>query len=149
MEALAKRYQGRSAFDPSTLAAEYGKACDLANFIGYNYAPLRAAVSSTTRGQTEASVLAVSALLLFIHDWDMNLAVSGFTRIAAAAGSSSQDLGNVMGLNPFHDYEAWRALKQAQELNLAVPYGNSVVTERELIKAELSSKFGVILGEVS
>jgi hypothetical protein len=42
-EALTQRFQGRSVFDPTVLSDEYRKTCALADFIGRNYAPLKAA----------------------------------------------------------------------------------------------------------
>jgi hypothetical protein len=62
-EALTQRFQGRSVFDPTVLSDEYRKTCALADFIGRNYAPLKAA-----RGNSGTeSVLAFAALLLFIR----------------------------------------------------------------------------------
>lgn len=59
--------------------------------------------------------MAFTALLLFLSNWDLNQAAALFARIASYQGYVDQSLGNVMGLNPFHDYEAWSALKVIQE----------------------------------
>jgi hypothetical protein len=139
VELLAQRFQGRFVFDPTVLADEYRKTLSLANFIGHNYAPLKATKGSS--GTT--SVLAFSALLLFIRGWDVSLAISDFARIVAAVGSANQDLGNVMGLNPFHDYEAWKILKHMQDLNIAVPENIDIKAERVAMEATLRKQFGV------
>ncbi|WP_079433724.1 hypothetical protein [Zoogloea sp. LCSB751] len=137
-EALTQRFQGRSVFDPTVLSDEYRKTCALADFIGRNYAPLKAA-----RGNSGTeSVLAFAALLLFIRDWDIGQAISDFVKIVAAVGRANQDLGNVMGLNPFHDYEAWRILKQLQGLNIAVPENIDIKAERMAMEAALRKQFG-------
>lgn len=139
VELLAQRFQGRAVFDPTVLANEYGRTLSLANFIGHNHAPLRGPRGSSG----SASVLAFSALLLFIRGWDVNLAISDFVRIVAAIGSASQDLGNVMGLNPFHDYESWNLLKQLQDLNIRVPEITDIKAERVAMEVALRRQFGV------
>lgn len=57
-----------------------------------------------------------AALLLFVSEWDSNTAMSVFSAIAKATGHADRSLGNVMGLNSFHHYQACAALKQLQEL---------------------------------
>ena len=137
-EALTKRFQGRSVFDPTVLSDECSKTCALADFIGRNYTPLKAAKGNSG---TE-SVLAFSALLLFTRGWDIGKAIFDFVKIVAAVGSANQDLGNVMGLNPFHDYEAWRILKQLQGLDIAVPENIDIKAERMTMEVALRKQFG-------
>ncbi|EJT85896.1 hypothetical protein [Pseudomonas asiatica] len=60
--------------------------------------------------------MAFTALLLFLSSWDLNQAASLFAQIASYREAVDQNLGNVMGLNPFHDYDAWAALKALQEI---------------------------------
>jgi hypothetical protein len=139
VELLAQRFQGRAVFDPTVLASEYDKTLSLAHFIGHNHTPLRAVKG----GSGTASVLAFSALLLFIRGWDISLAISDFVRIVAAIGGTNQDLGNVMGLNPFHDYEAWNILKHLQDLNITVPEMTDIKAERVAMEVELRKQFGV------
>lgn len=59
--------------------------------------------------------MAFTALLLFLNDWNLNQAAAFFARIATYQGYVGQILGNVMGLNPFHDYEEWSAVKVIQK----------------------------------
>ncbi|AJZ61029.1 hypothetical protein OI25_3833 [Paraburkholderia fungorum] len=136
-QSLSQRFNGRSVFDPAVLVNEYGKTRSLAEFIGHNYAPLKAAKG----GAGTASVLALSALLLFVRGWDVSLAISDFVKIAAAVGGANKNLGNVMGLNPFHDYEAWEILKRMQDLKIAVPDNIDIQAERAAIGAELRQQF--------
>lgn len=89
------------------------------------------------------SVLALSALLLFGRDWDISKAIADFAKISPAVGTADQQLGNVMGLNPFHDYEAWAALKKLQDLNIQVPKDIDIKAERVVVEAALRAKFGV------
>src|SRR5690606_10254237 len=106
VEVLAKRYGGQIVFDPSILKSEYEASREMARFISQNYAPI---FSETNRNSANlsTSVLALAALLLYVSDWNLNTAVSRFAKIATAVGDADRNLGNVMGLNPFHDYEAW------------------------------------------
>lgn len=46
-----------------------------------------------------------------------------------------------MGMNPFHDYEAWKVLNQVQELNVPVSPNVDIKAEREVIEAELRMRF--------
>lgn len=57
-------------------------------------------------GKTPEALLAFTATLLFASNWDEGEALARFARILAAADSEDQTLGNVIGLNPFHDFAA-------------------------------------------
>lgn len=57
-------------------------------------------------GDTPEALLALSAALLFVSNWDVNAALVRFSRILAAPTPADLTLGNVMGLNPFHDFAA-------------------------------------------
>jgi hypothetical protein len=46
----------------------------------------------------------------------LNAAIGKFAQILAAPDPSDPLLGNVVGLNPFHDYAAWRMVVLAQEI---------------------------------
>ncbi|MDX4957826.1 hypothetical protein [Delftia acidovorans] len=140
LASICRRYQGRSAFDPSSLEAEYKKTCELSEFVANNYSPLK---DSKIKGNFVSSALAFSALLLFVRDWEVELALKDFSIIAARAGSSDTDLGNVMGLNPFHNYAAWKALKQVQEFKIIVPDYTDLKAERKTIDAEIRAMFGL------
>ncbi|GAB4090454.1 hypothetical protein [Hydrogenophaga soli] len=137
-ESLAKRYAGRSVFNPTVLASEYGKTLALSEFIAHTHPPLKAA-----KDVGASSVLAFSALLLFGRDWDIGKAIADFARISPKVGTADPQLGNVMGLNPFHDYKAWATLKKLQDLNIQVPDEIDIKAERNAMDVELRAKFGV------
>lgn len=137
--ALAQRFHGRTVFDPTVLANEYRLTCSLAEFISHNYAPLKGAKGASGT----VSVLAFSALLLHIRGWNISIAISDFAKIAAVAEHSKQDLGNVMGLNPFHDYLAWTGLKKMQDLNIEAPENTDIKSECLAMRATLRAEFGL------
>ncbi|HEX4709706.1 hypothetical protein [Phenylobacterium sp.] len=52
------------------------------------------------------ALLALSATLLFVSDWHLDAAFERFATISATALPADLTAGNVMGLNPFHDFAA-------------------------------------------
>lgn len=125
IEKMSTDFQGKSVFDPTVLAEHYGLTQDLAEFICVNHAPLAKLGNDNaplTSLKNTKYLLAFAALLLFISNWELNAAVGKFARIVSASVPLDETLGNVMGLNPFHDFEAWAMLKTLQELsNIEVP----------------------------
>ncbi|TYQ14104.1 UNVERIFIED_ORG: hypothetical protein JN05_03509 [Zoogloea ramigera] len=140
MGTLARRFQGRSAFDPSMLEEEYEKTCELARFIAINYKPLK--LTTSNKVINVSSVLALAALLMYVRDWNQDFARADFMKIVGAAGSSNQELGNVMGLNPFHDFRTWQALKAIQEFGVQVAEYVDLKAERVAIEQQLRAKLG-------
>jgi hypothetical protein len=120
---LARRFQGEVVFDPSRLRAQYLSTVQLAAFITQNYEPLRRFTKGGGRDPHAPAVLAFAALVLYVESWDLDQAAALFGRIAQQAADADGDLGNVMGLNPWHDFEAWRHLKALQDLRLTMPDG--------------------------
>lgn len=140
-ESLARRYAGRSVFNPTILVSEYKKTQILSEFIAHTHPPLK-----TVKDAGASSVLAFSALLLFGRDWDLGKAIADFSKISLTVGTADPKLGNVMGLNPFHDYEAWATLKKLQDLKIQVPDEIDIKTERIAMEEELRVKFGAAAG---
>lgn len=53
----------------------------------------------------------------------------------------------VRGLNnrdqrPFHDYQAWTALRRPQDLNIAIPDDHDVQAQRRQVEAGLRAQYG-------
>lgn len=107
---LATMYHGKTVFDPSVLKVEYQLTLQLSEFIAQNYAPLL-----STRGKLPPpALLAFSALLLFVSQHNMSSAIEKLVAITRQE-TFDPNAGNFMGLNPFHDYDAWRIIKELQE----------------------------------
>ena len=70
-----------------------------------------------------APLLALCALVLFVSDWDMNAAITAFAKLLSAPAPSNLTLGNVIGLNPFHEYAAWRLVIASAEVAAKSPNG--------------------------
>lgn len=61
--------------------------------------------------------------MLFVSDWDMNAAIAAFAKLLSAPEPSDGALGNVIGLNPFHEYAAWRLVIASAEVAAKSPIG--------------------------
>jgi hypothetical protein len=142
VELLAKGNHGKNVFDPTILQPAYQKSLDLAEFMTKNYAPFKT-FHRNKSGNIEPCLLALSALLLFVNEWQIGSAIHLFARISASVGQADPALGNVMGLNPFHDYAAWKTLKQLQELQIDLPDNFDVQQEKRNIEKELRARFQV------
>lgn len=118
---LCSRHMGEIAFDPSPLHDHYTKTISLADFISMHYAPMRRYRTAGSHKSHVPASLAFCALLLYVEEWNLDRAAGLFARIAARATQASGDLGNVMGLNPWHSFEAWRDLRALQNLGLQLP----------------------------
>jgi hypothetical protein len=82
-------------------------------------------------------LLALCALVLFVSDWNMNAATTAFAKLLAAPPPSDLVLGNVIGLNPFHDYGAWRLVIASSEVAARSPNGLDYGARLAAIEAEL------------
>jgi len=142
---LADRYHGQRCFDPSVLEDEYNTALALAEFISANYSPIKSATRTDRYRTVNVSVLAFSALLLFANKWELRRSIDAFASIARAVGDSNQLLGNVMGLNPFHDFEAWKLLKRLQTSKITLPQDADPRAELKDIEHKLRLRFGAAM----
>lgn len=119
LEKLATDYHGKSVYDPTVLQNHFQLTNRLAAFMCSNHSSLRRLSKAhyPLNGLKNVKpLLAFSALLLFISDWQLDAAVSRFAQIASSKLQADETLGNVMGLNPFHDFAAWAMLKSIQDL---------------------------------
>ncbi|MHC2617971.1 hypothetical protein ACVIW2_000002 [Bradyrhizobium huanghuaihaiense] len=134
-ELLRKHYQ-REVFDPTVLQRYYDAAVSLASFVaangGIDFGKVRPDYYRL-KGPPVA-LLALCALVLFVSDWDMNAAIATFSRLLLAPAPSDLSLGNVIGLNPFHEYAAWRLLVLSAKVAAASP--NGLDYDRQLASTE-------------
>ncbi|WP_299006342.1 hypothetical protein [uncultured Caulobacter sp.] len=66
----------------------------------------KARVSGYLISDTPIALLAFASALLFVSDWSIDAALGRFAQVLAAPLPDDLTLGNVMGLNPFHDFSA-------------------------------------------
>ncbi|KTT67256.1 hypothetical protein NS383_01860 [Pseudomonas oryzihabitans] len=145
LEKLATDYHRKSVFDPTVLQDHFQLTNRLAAFMCSNYMPMRRlskAHQSLSVLKNVKPLLAFSALLLFITHWCLDAAASRFAQIASSKLQADETLGNVMGLNPFHDYAAWSMLKSIQDLPPIQIPPMSVKEEISFKVAELKKQAG-------
>lgn len=140
---LVARFAGQEVFDPAALKPSYELTLQLATFIGRNSGLdfRRSKPDEYRYNGAPPALLALCALILFVSDWQLNAAIGKFAQILAAPEPSDPLLGNVVGLNPFHDYAAWQMVVFAQEI--AHQPAGVLVYDAELarIEAELREAY--------
>jgi len=142
---LVARYAGQDVFDPAALKASYDLTLQLASFIGQNSGLdfRRSKPEGYRWNGAPPPLLALCALILFVAGWDLTEAIAKFAQILAAPDPSDPLLGNVIGLNPFHDYAAWQMVVLAQEI-AAQPTGvRDYAAELARIDGELREAYRV------
>lgn len=119
---LSDEHFDQEVFDRSVLKPFYEKTVDLAYFIAENSDFPKKLRPDYYRIQgAPVPLLALCALLLFVSDWNLDDSIELCARLIAAPSASDETLGNVIGLNPFHDYLAWETLAVASELAAKSP----------------------------
>lgn len=140
-KSLSEKYFEQEVFDASVLQPYYEKSVDLAFFVAKNSDfPNRGHPENYRSKGPPVSLLAFSALLLFVSDWDMDDAVELFAKLIVAPSASDETLGNVMGLNPFHDYSAWETLAIAAELAARSPSSPDYTSILSAIESRLQAE---------
>jgi len=72
-----------------------------------------------------------------MNDWDTGQASAAFAGLTALPSAADGSEGNVMGLNPFHDYEAWQILHEARQVATRRTDARPVAEQVDAIRAEL------------
>ena len=83
----------------------------------------------------------MSALLLFVSGWDLVSAISKFSTISVATEYADQTLRNVMGLNPFYDFDARHGLKQLRIYDIKFPAAVDPAGELAALESDLKVRF--------
>ncbi|HEN3282346.1 TPA: hypothetical protein U5D21_004266 [Yersinia enterocolitica] len=129
---------GISTFDRQQLTDKYKQACNVAAIIRNSNMLLKRKISSI---QSNNPLMALSALLLYVSNWDETQAIAKFSKILEIKKVDDIDAGNVMGLNPFIHYSAWIIVKKLHELTSRLPEPIDFEAEFEAEKARLKSLY--------
>lgn len=113
-----------TVLDPLPLREKYEAVTHLADFAALYVArvsgkplhPSAFRAHKHLKPTAAHALLALSALLLFANDWDLGQASADFSMLAALPSAADGTEGNVMGLNPFHDYAAWEVIHEARKV---------------------------------
>lgn len=136
---LAQKNHGREVFDVTKLQPYYEAAISLCTFVaangGIDFGKRQPQIYRWKGAPT--ALLALCALVLFVSDWDMNAAIAAFAKLLRAPEPSDVALGNVIGLNPFHEYGAWRLVIASGEVAAKSPNGLDYNARLAAIEAAL------------
>jgi hypothetical protein len=137
--ALVIKDRGQDVWDVRVLQPYYDAAIELATFIASNVSLEFGKVPAANfrfRG-APAPLLALCALMLSISNWDMNAAIGRFGHLIAPPAPADLSLGNVIGLNPFHDYTGWRIVILAADIAGQSPKGIDYATQLRDIESRM------------
>lgn len=112
VSSIIKINQKTEVFDPTVLKKEYQLTIELTRYINHY---LKLPHNHHFPELRHSPLVAFNAVLLYVNDWNMTNALEDFAKISLHK-DPDLTLGNVMGLNPFHEYQAWRLLKELQNL---------------------------------
>lgn len=107
---ISKKSHGLYEFDRSRLDEKYRLATQLSlKIIKLNNLFYKKIGISVSKVRSNNPLMAYSATLLFVNNWEVNTALEMHTLISSST-CEDENLGNVIGLNPFIHFEAWIAL---------------------------------------
>jgi len=140
-----KQTQGKTVFDVTKLEDQYRKTIELACFIVRNLHLVERNLyffeQDLRLGITTGAVSAFAALLLYITDWDVDAAISKLVAIVQAPSPTDMNAGNVIGLNPFHDFAVWENITTAREVAQHSPNGFDFDDQIEAIEQRLKEQY--------
>ncbi|HCB4671695.1 hypothetical protein ABME00_25545 [Citrobacter amalonaticus] len=114
LQSYVSKTKHATLLDPELLKEEYAKTLQLNSFIINNYIEFQNK-SVKDRANGEEKLLAFSALLLFVADWDIDEAIAKFSVIANVRHVEDLLAGNFMGLNPYFKFSIANTAKTLQD----------------------------------
>jgi hypothetical protein len=132
--------QGRDVFDVSKLEIQYKNTITFTQFIRFNL------LSKSNKNPNylidSDIVLAFAALLLFAVGWNIESAILNLVKIVQSPNPTDINYGNVIGLNPFYDFEVWANITKVREFYSKYnPDDIDYKTQIELIEIRLKKEY--------
>lgn len=140
---LIRKDNGQRVYDRRILNEKYNDALDLALHISRRHEKLGRKFSRKSDLKNSSQLLAVSALLLFVSEWDMSTAIQKFQFLVEAGQSKLPDAGNVIGMNPFIHYDAWEVVHTIKDLMSSLPNLSNLDAEYVTEKKRLLDWYGL------
>jgi hypothetical protein len=122
--------------DAKELYVPYRKTVMLTNLINNFYLN-----AQSLRTIDNDILYAFVALLLFISEWDMNLARQKFQNIIDSSNAIDINSGNVIGLNPFYKIEPWLIISTLKQIAEKIYNHNSYESEITRIEEQLKNVY--------
>lgn len=141
---LVRKDRGLYIFDRREINDKYILAMRLSREIINSNDTLRMKFSSSLSVTRNNQLLALSALLLFVSEWNEEEARNKFDLLSQGSASTMQDAGNVIGMNPFIHYDAWKVIHRIQDLINTLPDLSNLDEEFQAEKQRLSALYGII-----
>lgn len=140
---LVIKHQDHDVFDVGVLKPYYDDALTLCRFVAKNAGVKFSSIDPDSYRWKGPPIplLALCGLSLFVSNWDMNAAIALFAKLLTSPHPADQTLGNVIGLNPFHEYIPWRLVKISSELALHNVNGQDYPTQLAEIKTRLREQY--------
>lgn len=138
---LVARDRGYQVYDRRLLKDKYEATIRIAQKITRHHEFLFRKIRSLSAVKKNNPLLAVSALLLFVSDWNETTAINKFIKLCGVGKSKNNDEGNVIGLNPFIHYDAWNVIHQLKDLMVTLPDFSNLDEEFAKEKARLTELY--------
>ncbi|MFW6511846.1 hypothetical protein [Acinetobacter baumannii] len=139
---LSKKNHGMYEFDRSRLDEKYKLATRLSlHIIDHSEFFYQKLGRSVAKARANNPLMAYSATLLFVNDWDFKKSCRMHLDITLST-YVDENLGNTIGLNPFIHYDAWIALSYSSKWSKR-HIGFDFETEFEKEKERLKILYGI------
>lgn len=130
--------QNSLVFDVKELRIPYQNTIILSKFIVVNFAIKDSKGKDLTSSDI---VLAFAALLLYISEWNIELAISNLIKIVTSPDPVDINSGNIIGLNPFYNFEMWDIISKIKEVSNYSTNGFDYTKQIKCIQQQLESKY--------
>ncbi|KAE9645641.1 hypothetical protein EJA70_09960 [Pseudomonas sp. PB103] len=137
---LAERYKDCEVFDVSALEPYYQKTIQLSMFTARALGYKAHTWMNYKFGKVSSPLLAFCSLLLSSSEWDLNVAIEKLSIILGMPEPKNFLHGNIIGLNPFIDYNAWRTIKKVCEIGTTFSIPNNFTSRIKEIEAEMRAE---------
>jgi hypothetical protein len=142
---LLSMHAGAPMLDPSALRDKYEAAVRLAHFAARHLfdtakSPAIARQHPSDWGAVADCLLALSSLLLHLSDWDLQRASVLYCRLKTVQAVPDGLEGNLVGLNPFHDFPAWDFIGAARRIGAKRVDAQPVAKQVEQLRAEMQAQ---------
>ena len=144
---LIAQHAGQVVLDPSSLRDKYEATWKLSVFAAsYLFeagmrSPAIVRQHPSIWGAAGHALLALSALLLFVCDWDLQRASGLYCRLKTMPPLPEGLDGNLIGLNPFHDYPAWQVINSARHIAAKRMDERPVSIQIAEVKSEIQEQY--------
>ncbi|MFM5353975.1 hypothetical protein [Aeromonas dhakensis] len=134
---IIKLNNGELSFNRLELSDKVILTFRLASKIRESEDTLSSALSKSSTFRNNP-LMALASLLLFVSEWDFEVASTKFNKILGIGRANDQTAGNVIGLNPFIHHSAWSIVqildKIRRENNDDTDYEKAFENEKERLK---------------